>query len=527
MANKEWRCGMARKQVQKYLRKQSRFIFKFFLLLVVTAFFGSGITAGAQASEQYLQWNRKTLAEAYLRVGKRDKAWDEKALGVLESAALMASGSPNAKSYPELAASAKAAMDAGCNDPLITFLCGLSLYRMGKISEAEPLLQQSIIGMETLKYPACRQMLAARFLARICYFREPGNTKEVKQWISRAIQAGTRAAMNGEYPNEDKALFIIHLGLVMNAMCEVGIDESVSRDMITAALKNSDGVNPVLLKAWIEGWETSYMFAKAWETSVDSRKSSEEKSKTAAERMWKEQLPMIGSLQVFDKEFADITIEGIFNGLYGREDRLDLKTRELCTVTILTSLNKPEELNMHLLAAVNLGWTFKELREIMILCSLPAGWPSSLEAVKYLYSWCGAHNIPKEPPLEMRKNYHTADWYQIGYDKGIELFGEKSWRKYLNELSILDPDLSKFVVINFYGKLLTRPTLDDRTRELCYVAAFGALKDKRNLELHIRGSLNSGATPDEIKEILFHIGCYAGIDTVSQAIDVYKGMNIQ
>ena len=518
---------MVRKQVQKYLKKQSKFILKSFSFVLVAAFLVPGTMAGAQASEQFLQWNRKTLADAYLRVGKRDKAWDEKALEVFEAAALMASGSPNAKSFPELAASAKTVMDAGCDDPLIRFLRGLSLYRMGKISEAEPLLQQSIIGMETLKYPSCRRMLAARFLARICYFRKPGNTEEVNQWISRAIQAGTRAAMNGEYHNEDKTLFIIHLGLVMNAMCEVGMDKSVSRDMITGALKDSDGVNPVLLQAWIEGWETSYMFAKAYETSADSRKSSEGKRETTAERMWKEQLPKIGSLQVFDKEFADITIEGIFNELYGREDRLDLKTRELCTVTILTSLNKPEELNMHLLAAFNVGWTFKELREIMILCSLPAGWPSSLEAVKYLYSWCGAHNIPKEPPLEMRKIYHTADWYQIGYDKGIQLFGEKSWRKYLKELSLLDADLSKFVVINFYGKLLTRPTLDDRTRELCYVAAFGALKDKRNLNLHIRGSLNSGATPAEIKEILFHIGCYAGIDTVSQAIDVYRGMNIQ
>jgi 4-carboxymuconolactone decarboxylase len=230
-------------------------------------------------------------------------------------------------------------------------------------------------------------------------------------------------------------------------------------------------------------------------------------------------------LESWDKEFADITIEAGFNELYAREEQIDLKTRELCTNAILCSLGKPEELNLHLLAAFNVGWTFEELREVFILCAIPAGWPASLDALRYLCEWCEAHGIETADPLEMREDYYTADWYQIGYDKGAQLFGEESWKKYLNDLSLLDPDLANFVVVNLYGKLLTRETLDDRTRELCLVAAFAALKDKQNLKLHIKGALNSGATATEVREILFHVGLYAGQDATSQAIEVYREMS--
>lgn len=244
---------------------------------------------------------------------------------------------------------------------------------------------------------------------------------------------------------------------------------------------------------------------------------------TAAERMWGAALPVVrAALEALDKEFADITIEAGFNDLYGREEQLDLKTRELCTITILTSLGKPEELNLHLLAAFNVGWTFEELRELMILSVIPAGWPASLDALRYLFKWCEEHSMPVAPGGECREDYFTADWYQRGYDKGVQLFGAEDWEQFLADAALLAPDLADFVVTNLYGKLLTRTTLDDRTKELCLVAGFAALRSKENLRLHIIGAFNSGATADEVEEVLFQVGAYAGSDATSQAIAVYK-----
>jgi len=255
----------------------------------------------------------------------------------------------------------------------------------------------------------------------------------------------------------------------------------------------------------------------------DSARATEKTS--SAEILWGDHLPLVrAQLEAIDKEFADITIEAGFNEIYGREE-LDLQTRELCTITVLTVLNKTEELNLHLLAALRVGWTFEELREIMILCCIPAGWPSVINALQYLYLWCEQNNIAPDNPLDLRDDYYTADWYQIGYDKGVDLFGKRIWRKYLKKISSIDTDLANFTVINLIGKLLTRTLLDDRTRELCYVAACTALRDKLSLKMHIKGALRSGATRIEVKEAIFHAGSYAGQDTIIQGINIFKNRN--
>lgn len=243
---------------------------------------------------------------------------------------------------------------------------------------------------------------------------------------------------------------------------------------------------------------------------------------TVAERMWGPALPFVRAvLESWDKELADITIGAGFNELYGREQKLDLKTRELCTITILTALCKSEELNVHLIAAFNVGWTFEELREVMILSAMPAGWPASVDAIRLLSQWYQERNMPLAPGGEFRGDYFKANWYKKGYDKGVQLFGAQEWQRHLDGMALLDADLADFAVTHLYGKLLTRPILDDRTKELCLVAGFAALKSKDLLRLHIIGALNSGATADELEEILFYAGVYAGQDATSQAIGVY------
>jgi 4-carboxymuconolactone decarboxylase len=247
--------------------------------------------------------------------------------------------------------------------------------------------------------------------------------------------------------------------------------------------------------------------------------------KKVAERMFGEQFPamkaqLAATMDAWLIEF--IVGEGI-EELYGREEQLDLKTREICTVATLTTLGKPEELKLHLVAAFNLGWTFDEIKEVMQLCILPAGCPAAIDALRFLYGFAQQSGIPIPPPKELPEGYYTTDWYEIGYAEGIQLFGKKNWKNYLKEISRLDPELADSMVKNYYGKIMTICNkIDDRTRELCYVEAFAALRDEKELKLHIQGALNSGATSSEIEELLFAVSGYAGMGATSQAIEVYK-----
>lgn len=62
-------------------------------------------------------------------------------------------------------------------------------------------------------------------------------------------------------------------------------------------------------------------------------------------------------------------------------------------------------------------------------------------------------------------------------------------RRRMRELS---PALDEWAVVEGYGKTLTRPGLDEATRELCAVAALAAVGAARQLRAHIRGARRLG-----------------------------------
>ena len=54
------------------------------------------------------------------------------------------------------------------------------------------------------------------------------------------------------------------------------------------------------------------------------------------------------------------------------------------------------------------------------------------------------------------------------------------------------------------------------------IAAFAALKSHEHLKYIISGSLDNGVAKEEIKEMLFYCGIYAGQEATLQAFDIYR-----
>ena len=69
-------------------------------------------------------------------------------------------------------------------------------------------------------------------------------------------------------------------------------------------------------------------------------------------------------------------------------------------------------------------------------------------------------------------------------------------------LRALSPAFHDFVIESAYGRVLARPGLDPRTRELIAVGALAALEQVPQLIAHGRGALRFGASRDEICEAL-------------------------
>jgi 4-carboxymuconolactone decarboxylase len=87
-------------------------------------------------------------------------------------------------------------------------------------------------------------------------------------------------------------------------------------------------------------------------------------------------------LAVSSPDLARCLVEFPFADIYTRPG-LDLKTREMLTVSALTVLGYPQaELKEHIKGALNVGCTRDEILEIILQMAVYAGFPAAIEAVK-------------------------------------------------------------------------------------------------------------------------------------------------
>lgn len=87
--------------------------------------------------------------------------------------------------------------------------------------------------------------------------------------------------------------------------------------------------------------------------------------------------------------------------------------------------------------------------------------------------------------------------------------------------SDLDRDFQRWITENVWGDLWTKPVLKRRDRSLVTIAILAA-QGQEELELHLRAARNTGATPDEIAEVLLHVAVYAGVPAANAAFKLMK-----
>ena len=78
----------------------------------------------------------------------------------------------------------------------------------------------------------------------------------------------------------------------------------------------------------------------------------------------------------FTMPFQELATEYCWGAVWGRPG-LDRKTRSLLNLAMLSALNRPRELKMHVRGALRNGVTAEEIREVLIqvavYCGVPAG----------------------------------------------------------------------------------------------------------------------------------------------------------
>ncbi len=79
----------------------------------------------------------------------------------------------------------------------------------------------------------------------------------------------------------------------------------------------------------------------------------------------------------------DLVVEYGWGAIWAREG-LDRRTRSLINIGMLTALNRPHELQVHLRGAVNNGCTRDEIVEAVLQTAVYCGMPAALDTMRHV-----------------------------------------------------------------------------------------------------------------------------------------------
>ncbi len=103
----------------------------------------------------------------------------------------------------------------------------------------------------------------------------------------------------------------------------------------------------------------------------------------------------------------------------------------------------------------------------------------------------------------------ASEAYRRGVERRDRMVGGAGTRR-RRMMAALHPDLERYLLEQAWGNVLSRPGLDERTREFVTLGILLALGRDREALTHFTAALNIGMTRDELVEMLIHTSVYAG-----------------
>jgi 4-carboxymuconolactone decarboxylase len=172
----------------------------------------------------------------------------------------------------------------------------------------------------------------------------------------------------------------------------------------------------------------------------------------------------------------------------------------LAKISAYAGLRDEPGLKAELESALQQGISILLIRETILQTYLFAGYPAAINAFIVLNELTGTHSD------FLREDGSSPEvWNERGEALSRKIYGSQ-FEKLMKNMNYLHPDLAEWMIQEGYGKVLARPFLSPRVRELVIVGMTAVLKVERQFHSHVRGSIHVGATKVEIRQILDAVG---------------------
>ena len=89
----------------------------------------------------------------------------------------------------------------------------------------------------------------------------------------------------------------------------------------------------------------------------------------------------VASANDFNREFQELVTEYCWGKVWTRPG-LDRKTRSLINVAMLTALNRPHEVALHVRGALNNGCTRDDIQEVLLQTAIYCGVPAAVDGFR-------------------------------------------------------------------------------------------------------------------------------------------------
>ena len=134
------------------------------------------------------------------------------------------------------------------------------------------------------------------------------------------------------------------------------------------------------------------------------------------------------------------------------------------------------------------------VEEVVLQSYLFAGFPRALNAAREWRRISGR----SAPDTDEGEDFDQASrWRSEGEATCAIVYGP-FYERLRHNIRELHPALDAWMIVEGYGKVLSRQALDLRRRELCIVSACAMARQDRQLHSHLHGAKHAGASPEEV-----------------------------
>lgn len=116
----------------------------------------------------------------------------------------------------------------------------------------------------------------------------------------------------------------------------------------------------------------------------------------------------------------------------------------------------------------------------------------------------------------------TDERYETGMTIRREVLGDAHVDRAIAGTVDFTATFQEFITRYAWGDVWARAGLSRQVRSAVTLAVLTALGREGELEIHVRGALRNGLSPDEIAEVLLHTAVYAGVPAANAAFGVAR-----